>query len=56
MSPSAAQESLFHAWLEDHRGIFVKVSRSFAHSKTEAGELQQEMLFQCWISVPRYAG
>ena len=56
MSPSAAHESLFHAWLAEHRGIFVKVSRSFAHSETEAGELQQEMLFQLWVSLPHYAG
>jgi len=56
MSPSPAQESLFQAWLEEHRGIFVKVSRSYAHSETETGELQQEMLFQLWISLPRYAG
>jgi RNA polymerase sigma-70 factor (ECF subfamily) len=56
MSPSAAHESLFQAWLEEHRGIFVKVTRSFAHSETEAGELQQEMLFQLWVSLPRYAG
>jgi RNA polymerase sigma-70 factor (ECF subfamily) len=55
-SPSADQESLFQSWLEEHGGIFMKVSRSFAHSETEAGELQQEMLFQLWISLPRYAG
>jgi RNA polymerase sigma-70 factor (ECF subfamily) len=56
MSPSANHESLFRSWVEEHRGIFVKVSRSFAHSEAEVGELRQEMLFQCWISVPRYAG
>jgi RNA polymerase sigma-70 factor (ECF subfamily) len=56
MSPSASQESLFHVWLEEHRGIFVKVSRSFGHSEVEVGELQQEMLFQLWLSLPQYAG
>ncbi len=56
MRPSAAHESLFQSWWEEHRGIFVKVTRSFAHSEIEAGELQQEMLFQLWVSLPRYAG
>ena len=56
MSPSADQESLFQTWLEEHRGIFVKVSRSFAPSEVDARELQQEMLFQLWVSQPRYAG
>lgn len=56
MSQSVAHESLFQAWLEDHRGIFVKVARSFARGETEVGELQQEMMFQLWVSLPRFAG
>jgi RNA polymerase sigma-70 factor (ECF subfamily) len=56
MSPSAAHESLFQSWLDDHRGIFVKVARSFTHDGTEVAELQQEMMFQLWISLPRFAG
>ena len=56
MNPPAPPEALFQSWLEEHRGIFVKVTRSFARSETEAAELQQEMLFQLWISLPRYAG
>jgi len=56
MNPPAALELLFKTWLEEHRGIFVKVMRSFARSETEAAELQQEMLFQLWISLPRFAG
>ncbi len=56
MSSTADHEATFQAWLEEHRGIVVKVSRSFAHSETEVGELQQELLFQLWVSLPRYAG
>jgi len=44
------------AWLEEHRGIFVKVARSFARGETEVGELQQEMLFQLWVSLHGFAG
>jgi RNA polymerase sigma-70 factor (ECF subfamily) len=56
MSQSVANESLFQSWLEDHRGIFVKVARSFTHDATDVAELQQEMLFQLWVSLPRFAG
>jgi RNA polymerase sigma-70 factor (ECF subfamily) len=56
MSLSVANESRFQTWLEDHRGIFVRVARSFARGVPEAGELQQEMMFQLWVSLPRFAG
>jgi RNA polymerase sigma-70 factor, ECF subfamily len=56
MSQSVANEPLFHSWLEDHRGIFVKVARSFTHDATDIAELQQEMMFQLWVSLPRFAG
>jgi RNA polymerase sigma-70 factor (ECF subfamily) len=56
MSPPAKHEATFQAWLEEHRGIFVKVARSFARGENDVGELQQEMMFQLWLSLPRYAG
>jgi len=56
MSPPANHEATFQAWLQEHRGIFVKVARSFARGETGVGELQQEMMFQLWLSLPRFAG
>ena len=56
MSPPANHEATFQAWLEEHRGIFVKVARSFGRGENEVADLQQEMMFQLWLSVPRYAG
>jgi RNA polymerase sigma-70 factor (ECF subfamily) len=56
MSPPANHEATFQSWLEEHRGIFVKVARSFGRGETGVGELQQEMMFQLWLSLPRYAG
>jgi RNA polymerase sigma-70 factor (ECF subfamily) len=56
MSPPANHEATFQAWLEEHRGIFVKVARSFARGEADMGELQQEMMFQLWLSLPRFAG
>lgn len=44
------------AWHQAHRGIFGKVARSFARGEAETAELEQEMLFQLWQSLPRFAG
>jgi RNA polymerase sigma-70 factor (ECF subfamily) len=56
MSATADHEATFQAWLEEHRGIFVKVARSFARGEADVAGLQQEMMFQLWLSLPRYAG
>ena len=56
MSPRAGHDFLFQSWLADHRGIVVKVTRSFAFSPADAADLQQELLLQLWISLPSYAG
>ena len=56
MSPAPNRESLFQAWLQEHRGIVVKVTRSFAPLAVDAADLEQEMLLQLWTSLSSYAG
>jgi RNA polymerase sigma-70 factor (ECF subfamily) len=56
MSHNPAQESLFQAWLSDHRGILAKVTRSFARTPSEAADLGQELLLRLWMSLPSFAG
>jgi len=56
MSPSADLAARFASWLEEHRGIVVKVARSFAPVPADMADLQQEMLLQLWTSLPSYAG
>ena len=56
MSLPADPTALFQAWLAEHRGIVVRVTRTFAFSPADAADLQQEMLLQLWISLPAYAG
>ena len=56
MSHTPNRESLFQSWLEEHRGIVVKVTRSFAPLPADAADLQQEMLLQLWTSLSSYAG
>ena len=56
MRPAPDKTSLFQAWLEEHRGIVVKVTRSFAPLPADAADLQQEMLLQLWTSLSSFAG
>jgi RNA polymerase sigma factor (sigma-70 family) len=56
MSCLPNNDSPVGAWLEEHRGIFVKVARSYARGETEIAELQQEMLYQLWLSLRGFAG
>jgi RNA polymerase sigma-70 factor (ECF subfamily) len=56
MNPSPDRESRFKAWLGEHRGIVIRVARSFAPAEADADDLQQEMLLQLWTSLGSYAG
>jgi RNA polymerase sigma-70 factor (ECF subfamily) len=55
MSPSREHEAVFKTWLEEHRGIVVKVARSFAQTQSDFSDLQQELLLQLWTSTASYA-
>jgi RNA polymerase sigma-70 factor, ECF subfamily len=48
------QDSSLTTWLQEHRGIFVKVARAFARDAVEIAELQHEMVFQVWQSLRRF--
>jgi len=56
MKPTAAHEALFETWRQEHRGIVVKVARSFAPADADAADLQQELWLQIWLSLPAFAG
>lgn len=56
MSPTPTHETIFQKWLEEYRGIIIKVTRSFARSPADAAELEQELQLQLWISVRTYVG
>lgn len=56
MSLSPVTDSSVVLWLEEHRGIFVKVARAYARGEAEIAELQQEMLYQLWLSLRGFAG
>jgi RNA polymerase sigma-70 factor, ECF subfamily len=54
MSPTPDHERLFKEWLGEHRGILVKVARSFAGSAADSADLEQELMLQVWTSLPSY--
>jgi RNA polymerase sigma-70 factor (ECF subfamily) len=56
MSPTPTKESIFAEWMAEHRGVLVKVTRSFASSPPDAADLEQELMLQLWQSLPTYRG
>lgn len=56
MAPLQPTEASIGTWFREYRGIFEKVARSFARGEAEIAELRQEMLFQLWRSLWRFAG
>jgi RNA polymerase sigma-70 factor (ECF subfamily) len=47
--------ALFKTWLEEHRGIFVKVARSYTTTPADLDDLLQEMKLQLWTSMASFA-
>jgi RNA polymerase sigma-70 factor (ECF subfamily) len=56
MSHCVDRESLFEAWLKEHRGVIEKVTRTFTEVPSDAAELRQEMMLQLWLSIGSFAG
>jgi RNA polymerase sigma-70 factor (ECF subfamily) len=47
-------ESLFRTWLNDYRGILLKVARSFADNAQDREDLIQEILIRLWAAMPSW--
>lgn len=50
------EEKTFLRWESEHRGIFLKVARSFAVSRGDQEDLVQEILIQLWRSMNGFRG
>ena len=55
MTAPSHYSALFKTWLDEHRGIIVRVTRSFAPVPADAADLQQEILLQLWMSLKSFA-
>jgi RNA polymerase sigma-70 factor (ECF subfamily) len=47
-------ELQFRQWLGEHKGLLVKVVRSFAEGPADQDDLFQEILLQVWLSLPNF--
>ena len=47
---------VFAGWMTDHRGIIVKIVRSFTTDQADADDLSQEIALALWRSVPSFEG
>lgn len=50
------RERTFLQWQSEHRGILLKVTRSFAVSQGDQEDLAQEILIQLWLSIGGFNG
>ena len=48
------RERTFLRWQDEHRGIVLKVARSYAVSQGDQEDLAQEILIQLWRSIDRF--
>jgi RNA polymerase sigma-70 factor (ECF subfamily) len=56
MTRNPNRELQFKDWMRTHRGILVRISRSFSRNPADISDLEQEMMLQLWNSLPAYSG
>ena len=54
--PHEDLQVLFENWLATHGAAVLKIARTYAFSKEDIQDLAQEILFQCWVSLPQFEG
>jgi len=50
------QNTIFDAWIQQHKGLIFKALRAYTINKAEAEDLFQEIAIQIWRSVPSFRG
>ncbi|MEQ9410132.1 MAG: RNA polymerase sigma factor [Fuerstiella sp.] len=48
------QDQKLSDWLQRHKGLLLRVTRSFAATSHDRDDLLQEVVLQVWRSIPRY--
>ena len=51
---SGKQENLFEQWIEEYKGVILKVVRANAAHRDDQDDLFQEIAFQVWLSIPSF--
>ncbi len=44
----------FHEVITQHKGIFLKIARTYCRNEEDKQDLVQEMMIQVWRGLPRY--
>lgn len=52
----AKDRDIFAGWMDDHRGIVVKIVRSFTTNPADADDLSQNITLALWRSVSSFKG
>lgn len=50
------RELLFKQWLEAHKGLVIRVARSYAADPVSQADLLQEIMLELWSSIPSFRG
>ncbi len=53
--PRPEADALFSAWMAEHGGILARVARLHARDERGRQDLERELAYQVWLSVPRFA-
>ena len=48
------QEKIFEQWIQEHKGLILKVVRVTAVNTEDQNDLFQEIAFQIWRSIPSF--
>ena len=54
MDSNQALSAQFHEVITQHKGIFLKIARTYCRSDEDKQDLVQEMMIQVWRGLPHY--
>ena len=54
MDSNQALSEQFHEIITQHKGIFLKIARTYCRNEEDKQDLVQEMMIQVWRGLPRY--
>ena len=54
--PGERDETQFRKWLNEHRGILLKIAGSFTSSVKDRNDLIQEIMIRLWATMPSFRG
>jgi RNA polymerase sigma-70 factor (ECF subfamily) len=50
------RKEIFYRWLQEHKGLLLKIIRSYARELEDQEDLLQEVSIQLWNSIPNFQG